>query len=819
MKCIGANTSRYLKFVSLIICGAVISAFQSTDSAPETKKPFPGADETSPSRAQYFSWINNTNEGATEAQTLTNLEFFDWLHREYGMQLDIYAFDAGAIDSKRWYGSTESEKFKQQFPNGFDTIYEKASSMGLRLGIWGGPDGFGDTPEEEAGRTNMMVNLCDRYDFALFKFDTVAGNLRDDKQAAFSKMMTACRKFSPDLILLNHRINLGETAKDHATTFLWEGQETYIDVHLANTVPAPHHRAGALARGLPPKLQRLTEDHGVCLSSALDYWDDELILQAFNRSLILSPQIYCNPWLLSDSEFPKLARIFNLARDHRHLLTKGIVLPEKTYGPSAVSRGDGGTRLVTLRNLSWQSKTYEIVLSDEIGLEATPERIEVRKYHPNERVFGTFQYGERVKVTVPPFRSTLLKISTDAELGLTGVDYNVIRDVPGRPVEIELVSVPGQSATLGLVGNDNRSTLSIDGNSIDSATLAGGVPVEFEGDGYRQAFNRKLGDMVRTEVPDDAEALYEASVYSADNNALEVRSLERSGHTKYAAVKAARDAFFDQKLFTERAIWDRNLFDDDPTTAFAVMDRWRYWWNNDPDTRVNDGGFRLDFGAIENIDKIVLLSRDELSLSPAKVGEGVIAEVSTDLESWTEVRFVAGKKMTVKMPHDNFPVRYFRIKVDAPSLLSEVNAYKDNNALGRSKWRASNLFGAFERMEFVNAWTLEAELSEIAPNSYLSVAIPGYTGNEGVYAALRVDGELIGAPDRAPSYPANTWELQVKPVNGNYTYYIPLRREWVNKTLEIVVLGTEEARATEPFVWLNRRVLSALSKELAVGQD
>ena len=32
---------------------------------------FPGANEATPARAQYFSWINNTNEGASEAQTLT----------------------------------------------------------------------------------------------------------------------------------------------------------------------------------------------------------------------------------------------------------------------------------------------------------------------------------------------------------------------------------------------------------------------------------------------------------------------------------------------------------------------------------------------------------------------------------------------------------------------------------------------------------------------------------------------------------------------------------------------------------------------------
>ena len=46
--------------------------------------------EESPSRSEYFSWINNTNEGSTEAQTLANLAFFAELNKKYGMRLDIY---------------------------------------------------------------------------------------------------------------------------------------------------------------------------------------------------------------------------------------------------------------------------------------------------------------------------------------------------------------------------------------------------------------------------------------------------------------------------------------------------------------------------------------------------------------------------------------------------------------------------------------------------------------------------------------------------------------------------------------------------------
>ncbi|MDX2414597.1 MAG: hypothetical protein QNK33_05355, partial [Bacteroidales bacterium] len=79
--------------ISLLFIALLISI---STLAQETKI-FPGADESSPSRAQYFSWINNTNEGSTEAQTMVNLEFFKWLYEEYGMVLDIYVISAGAI--------------------------------------------------------------------------------------------------------------------------------------------------------------------------------------------------------------------------------------------------------------------------------------------------------------------------------------------------------------------------------------------------------------------------------------------------------------------------------------------------------------------------------------------------------------------------------------------------------------------------------------------------------------------------------------------------------------------------------------------------
>ena len=41
------------------------------------EKVFPGADDNTLSKAQYFSWINNTNEGTTETHTQINLEFLN----------------------------------------------------------------------------------------------------------------------------------------------------------------------------------------------------------------------------------------------------------------------------------------------------------------------------------------------------------------------------------------------------------------------------------------------------------------------------------------------------------------------------------------------------------------------------------------------------------------------------------------------------------------------------------------------------------------------------------------------------------------------
>lgn len=712
-----------------------------------------GASEDSPSRSEYFSWINNTNEGATETQTMVNLEFFRWLHDEYGLKLDIYALDAGAIDGKRFYGRVGSDRFQKQFPRGFEPVFEYAAKMGTRLGVWGGPDGFGDTQAEEAARIEQMVSLCRDLDFALFKFDAVCGPLRPEKEDAFIRMMTECRKHSPDLILLNHRLGF-ERAQEHATTFLWEGRETYTDVFSTNRITAPHHRADALSRGLVPDLKRLTEDHGVCLSSGLDHWDDELVLQAFNRALILSPQIYGNPWLLRDDEYPRLARIFNLARKYRKLLVHGMALPEEDFGPAAVSRGNTSTRLMTLRNVGWEPVIYEVPLDETIGLEPS-ESVHVRRFHPTERIVGDFGFGERVEIEVMPFRSLLLYVSTTGcdEPGLADADFEVVRGLPNEPAEIRVLE-----------------------------------PLEIT--------PRRLANLVRVEVPDDAEALYEATVFAADNNALEVRSLSRSGKTDIPQVAAAREAFFSQAVFRARGIWDRNLFDGDLDTGFWPSRKYGV------DQRVHGGCFRLDLGEVLADGRIVLHTTDDYSLQPILRDEANWVEVSADLQNWRRLSYLAGRDMEVVFEN---PVRYLRFPVTADRL-NEITGSAGGAALDRSLWRANNLFAHPSKIEAVAAWHARVEVEESGPGSTLAIAIEGVHGVEGAYAAIRVGDRFVGAPDRAAAYPSNTWEYVNARRDRGYTYFVPITDDMVGRKIDVYVLGIDEEHTDlDPVVWQIRR--------------
>lgn len=763
--------------------------------------------EKSLSRSEYFSWINNTNEGTTETQTLANLNFFEWLRQEYGMQLDIYAFDAGLIDGKNSYGTMISRRFKDKFPKGLDSVYTKAKQNGIRLGLWGGPDGFGNTQESAVERKNMLVSLCRDYNWSLFKFDAVCGPLREDKEDLFVDMVEECKKYSPDLILLNHRLGL-KKAEQCATTFLWEGKESYIDVNSFNMYTASHNRAGALGRGIVPGLKRLTEDHGVCLSSCLDYWEDELVLQAFNRSLILSPQIYGNPWLLADDEFPKLARIFNLHRKFSSLLVNAMELP-LTYGKSAVSRGDGKTRLITLRNLTWEPQKVNIKLDHEIGLEEY-KHVKCRLYHPVERVLGTYNYGESVEVIVLPFRSMLFYASVNEEsdgLEIEGVDFEVIKDIPGQPVEVNLLGFAGTEANIKLNNPSGIGRVEMDGKDITrKLSNLKAMDIRFEGEKTSKFYHRKVADLSTVPVPQDANTLYDATVFAADNNAMEVRSLYRSGCTMIKPVEAARDAFFNQSAFVNRGVWDKYLFDNNMKTGF-----WPSRRKNE--NRIKGGCFRLDLGEVLLVDSILVKVNNGYELQPLLIDEGNVAYISSDLKDWKPTLFLAGTTMNLKIGKD---MRYLKM-YPFPDAIAEVEVYINGMKMASKNFRGNNLFADTSMMKCVGTWKASFRLDEVTPNSYLCVAVNGKHGVEGVYATLKVNGQYIGASSRAVSYPANPWENTTIKSDSNYTYFFKLNENLKDKDIAVFLLAYDESNLSlHPEVWITAYPIPYKKKTLLI---
>ncbi len=760
-------------------------------SAASAQDIFPGADEKTPSRAQYFSWINNTNEGPTEAQTMINLDFFEWLHDEYGMILDIYAFDAGIVDGKNFYGSTKSDRFYKLFPTGLDNVYEKAKGIGTRFGIWGGPDGFGDTEESAQKRIDEFVELCEKYDWALYKFDAVCGKLRPEMEDTFIKFMVESRKHSPDLILLNHRLGLTKSLP-YATTFLWNGGETYVDVHNANRTTASHNRVGLMSRGLVPDMKRLTEDHGVCLSSCLDFWDDDLILQSFSRSLILAPEIYANPWLLADSEYPKLARIYNIHRNFGEILVNGMELPE-SYGLYPVARGDENVRFITLRNLSWEDKEFTINLNEEIGLKGNKNAVSVRLFHPYEKMLGDFKYGSSTTVTVEPFRALLLMVTNDPvakekEPYIEGAAFEVIKNVAGEPVEIALLGMPGERATITVPSS--AQGVVIDGKPVKS----GKHKVQFAGSPLTQPYNRFICDLDKIQVTKDANALYEATVFAADNNALEVRSVERSGETKVEQVKNARDAFFTQAAFVGRGLWDKFLFDGDMSTGFWPTRR------HAANPYLPSPCFRLDLGELMEVDSIVFKMENNFALEPILLDEGNFALLSSDLVSWESVTYLSGLSMSIPVDKS---IRYLKL-ARFPQAIAEIEVYNDGKKLPSESFRASNLFSNSSAKKAVAMWSQTVTFDEVAKGSYLSVAINGKHGIEGAYAAMKVDGEYVGAPSRAVSYPTNSWESPAIKRDNNYTYYIPVDESIVGKEVEIFVMCYDSENTNiDPKVWIS----------------
>ncbi len=757
-----------------------------------------GADEFTPSVPQYFSWINNTNEGSTEEHTLINLDFFKYLKDTYGMEIKIYAWDAGNFDgASEGYGNLQSAKFRSQYPEEYNNVVAKAKELGIRMGLWGSPDGYGDTEESQKERFEFFVHLCRDHDFALFKLDGVCGHLRPEKAGVFADMLKECRKYSPDLIVLNHRLEFYE-AEEFVTTYLWNGTETYVDILSCNQNTAMHNRAFMFTRGHTDNLERLAEDHGVCISSSIDYFEDELIYQAFNRSLILAPEIYGNPWLMRDDELPRLARVYNLHRKNAEILVSGKVLPE-SYGENAVSRGSATKRFISTGNNSWETKTIAIKIGEETGID-TEKTVAVNIHHPYEKHLGFFKVGDTVEIELMPFRACLveLAVSEESEPMLTNCEYEIVReDKDGTPIEVKYLKSQGGKITLLSKGEE------IPFAEIEKIDVKEKAPVF-------------IGSLENEEKnPENGELLYESAMYAITNDSLEIRSLRRSGDTKIPEVKKARDAFFGQKHYKLRGCEAKNMFDGKEDTFYDSQSK-TYC---DENRRICGGCLRVDFGKEIDCDSVEIefFSGDYATREVETQKVPLLAEFSSDLAEWKLsdlvnlnvkdndftseiIRFTAhtlydlhGKKVVASYGIKN-KIRYLRIENPVDRIYS-VRLIKDGKIIETKDAFANNMQSHYcHKKTAVHKWQ-DFILPEYKVGSYVAVAVEGVHGEEGVYCVAEIDGCLRGFPRRAPDYKANQWEHAVCGSDKNNTFFFDLPENMTGKKLTLHAVFSDRRKA------------------------
>ena len=180
-----------------------------------------------------------------------------------------------------------------------------------------------------------------------------------------------------------------------------------------------------------------------------------------------------------------------------------------------------------------------------------------------------------------------------------------------------------------------------------------------------------------------------------------------------------------------------------------------------------------------------------LRIEPENPGE---ASFLTDSYSGTK-KFETRKlhRITIDLPASQ-TVRYLKIPGKAVNV-GEVSGYDQGKARDHSAWRATNLFADYAKAPAKRAWSVSFRLDEAAKGSYLVIPCNGKHGRDGAYASLRINGRAVGAPQRAKSYPSNTWDTGNSRPDDNFSYFFPITPDMIGKTIDAVVMQFESEGA------------------------
>ena len=120
---------------------------------------------------------------------------------------------------------------------------------------------------------------------------------------------------------------------------------------------------------------------------------------------------------------------------------------------------------------------------------------------------------------------------------------------------------------------------------------------------------------------------------------------------------------------------------------------------------------------------------------------------------------------------------------------------KDGNKIVLTAPHANNMLAPYAKTAFTSARSLKVTLPEnYADGAYIAVGTDGIHGVEGVYCALEVDGQPVGAYDRACSYPFNNWEYIAPNPESGFTYYFRLTPEMKGKEITLHAFYKEDCQ-------------------------
>ncbi len=145
--------------------------------------------------------------------------------------------------------------------------------------------------------------------------------------------------------------------------------------------------------------------------------------------------------------------------------------------------------------------------------------------------------------------------------------------------------------------------------------------------------------------------------------------------------------------------------------------------------------------------------------------------------------------------------RYLRMS-KSPAAVAEIEGFIEGKPVDRVLWKATNLSGSPRGNDVKLCWKYDGKLTGIGKKAYLSVTVPAVCQEGTVFAAMMIDGKIIGAADRAPSFPYNNWEHFGRP-EKDFTFYLPVNEKLEGKPFQVILLSTDsKLQELKPEVWL-----------------